>query len=165
EDCGITFNNVLYDKTGSTLSTTTTSVSWVPSEENQWRKEYIDLTSLAGKSNLRFAFVATEYNGNNLYVDNIEFFIDNNPDPVFIEDTFSVYGVIDDVRLTFNLKERQPVTLQIYNSIGQAMLNNTLPETLNQTYYFDLQEFSSGIYIFKVTMGNEVGVARVYLGK
>jgi hypothetical protein len=45
------------------------------------------------------------------------------------------------------------------------MLNNTLPETLNQTYYFDLQEFSSGIYIFKVTMGNEVGVARVYLGR
>jgi hypothetical protein len=165
DDCGITFNNVLYNKTGSTLSTTTTSVSWVPSEENQWRKEYIDLTSLAGKSNLRFAFVATEYNGNNLYVDNIEFFIDNNPEPVFIKNTFSVYGVINDVRLTFNLKERQPVTLQIYNSVGQAMLNNTLPETLNQTYYFDLQQFSSGIYIFKVTMGNEVGVARVYLGR
>jgi hypothetical protein len=165
EDCGNTFNNVLYDKSGEELSTTITTASWIPSLDKHWRKDFIDLSSLAGKSNLRFAFIANTNNGNNLYIDNIEFFIDDDPDPVFLSNTFSVYGPANDVKLTFNLKERQAVTLQIYNSIGQLMLDNSLPETLNQTYDFDLQHFAPGVYIFRVIMGNEIGAVRVVLSR
>ena len=132
--------------------------------KNEWRRNYLNLNSLIGKSNVRFAFVATAQNGNNQYLDNIEFFIDDNDEPLAIENSFSVYGVIDDVRLTFNLAERKPVDLKIYNMVGQLILHNTLPETLNQTYYLDMGHQSPGIYIVKVQFGDTVSATRIYLG-
>jgi hypothetical protein len=165
DDCGITYKNVLYDKSGSTLSNTSSNAPWKPSQDADWRRDFINLNALAGLSNLRFAFVATTNYGNNVYLDNIEFFIDDNADPITIKESFSVYGVVEDVRVTFNLKERQPVDLQIYNAIGQLVLDDSLPETLNQTYYFDLGHFSSGIYIFRVKTAEESGAVRVYLGR
>jgi hypothetical protein len=61
------------------------------------------------------------------------------------------------------LLERQPVDLRIYNLAGQLILQNTLPETLNQTYYLDLGYQSTGIYIVKVQYGNSVSARRIYL--
>jgi hypothetical protein len=165
EDCGITYKNILYDKSGSSLSNANSNSLWKPIVDEDWRRDYINLSNLAGNSNLRFAFIATTNYGNNIYLDNIEFFIDDDEDPVTINNSVSVYGSVDDVRLTFNLQERQPVGLQIYNSIGQLILDNTLPETLNQTYYFELNHLSSGIYIFRVQMGDKTGAVRVYLGR
>ena len=46
---------------------------------------------------------------------------------------------------------------------GQLILQNTLPETLNQTYYLDLGYQSTGIYIVKVQYGNSVSARRIYL--
>ncbi len=164
EDCGATFNSILFSKSGESLSTASSNTSWTPSSKDDWRRNYINLNSLIGKSNLRFAFIATAENGNNQYLDNIEFFIDDNDEPLAIEDSFSVYGVMDDFRVTFNLSERQPVDLRIYNMVGQLILHNTLPETLNQTYYFDIGYQSSGIYIVKLQFGETVSATRIYLG-
>ena len=165
EDCGVTFNSILFSQSGLTLSTANESAtSWTPIEDSDWRRNYINLNSLVGKSNLRFAFVATAENGNNQYLDNIEFFIDDNEAPLTIENSYAVYGSIDDFRATFNLAERQPVDVRIYNMVGQLILHNTLPETLNQTYYFDIGYQSPGIYIVKVQFGDTVSATRIYLG-
>jgi len=165
EDCGVTFNSILFSQSGSTLSTANeSSTAWTPTDDSDWRRNYINLNALVGKSNLRFAFVATAENGNNQYLDNIEFFIDDNESPLAIEDSYAVYGSIDDFRATFNLSERQPVDLRIYNMVGQLILQNTLPETLNQTYYFDIGYQSPGIYIVKVQFGDTVSATRIYLG-
>ena len=163
EDCGATFNSILFSKSGESLSTYYSNASWIPSEEGDWRRNYINLNSLVGKSNLRFAFVATAENGNNQYLDNIEFFIDDNEEPLAIEESYSVYGEADkDLRITFNLAERQPVDLRIYNMTGQLILHNTLPEVLNQTYYLDIGYQSPGIYIIKVQFGNSISARRIY---
>ena len=164
EDCGVSFNSILFSKAGPSLATAFSNESWIPTMKNEWRRNYLNLNSLIGKSNVRFAFVATAQNGNNQYLDNIEFFIDDNDEPLAIENSFSVYGVIDDVRLTFNLAERKPVDLKIYNMVGQLILHNTLPETLNQTYYLDMGHQSPGIYIVKVQFGDTVSATRIYLG-
>jgi hypothetical protein len=165
DNCGISFDNQLYIRSGSSLATTTGSIEWEPSLEGDWRKDYISLDGLTGKSNLRFAFVAKANKGNNLYLDNIEFFIDDDQFPVKINDQFSVYGAIDDIRVTFNLDTRELVYLQIYNTIGQLVLNNELPETLNQTYFFNLGHLNSGIYIFRILTSNKVGATKVFLGR
>jgi len=176
ENCGSTFNSVIFTQSGFTLSTTTDNTSWIPSQKSDWRKNKIILNNLVGKSNLRFAFVATAQNGNNLYLDNIEFFIDDYDDyfgdkaetlltseNAVPENSYSVYGDVDqNLRITFNLAERQPVDLRIYNMAGQLILQNTLPETLNQTYYLDLGYQATGIYIVKVQYGNTVSARRVY---
>ncbi len=165
EDCGVTFQSILFSQSGSTLSTAQATTSWSPAQENDWRRNYIDLTNLTGKSNLRFAFVATAENGNNQYLDNIEFFIDDNSNPLVIKDQYSVYGSLEDFRATFNLNERQPVDLRIYNMMGQLILHNTLPETLNQTYYFDIGYQATGIYIVKVQFGDTVSATRIFLSR
>lgn len=165
EDCGATFNTILFSNSGASLATTQSTSAWTPSLENEWTENYINLNALTGKSNLRFAFVATAENGNNQYLDNIEFFIDDNASPLNIEDQYSVYGSLEDFRATFNLAERQPVDLRIYNMMGQLILHNTLPETLNQTYYFDIGYQATGIYIVKVQVGDTVSASRIFLSR
>ncbi len=160
-DCGLTFSDeVLLDLSGSDLSTGDSSN---PSDDSEWSRNFINLNQLIGFENVRIAFVARADNGNDIYVDNIEFFIDDNPSPIAIEESFQVYGIASDTKITFNLTDRQPVQLIVYNTMGQVVLNNLLPETLNQTYSINLTT-GSGIYIFKVQIGNQVGATKVFLG-
>jgi hypothetical protein len=163
DDCGQTYPNVLYDQAGSSLSTTNTSSSWIPTQDADWRREFINLSALTGQEQIRIAFVATANNGNNLYIDDIEFFTDDNPFPISTNDLYAVYGVASDVKLTFNLPEKQMVNLKIYNMLGQLVLDNDLPETLNQTYSFDIRQQGTGIYIVRVQFGNQAGASKVFL--
>lgn len=163
EDCGQTYPFVLYDYSGSSLATTTNESPWLPSQASDWRKEFINLNALAGKENIRIAFVSTSDKGNNLYVDNVEFFANDDPFPVSVEDTYSVYSGGETFSITFNLPERQTVQVAVYSITGSVMLNREFPETLNQTYTFDLNQQGSGIYIVKVQMGNLAGASKVFL--
>ncbi len=45
--------------------------SFLPSNENQWRREVIDLSKYIGQGRLQLAFVGVNDRGNNLYLDNI----------------------------------------------------------------------------------------------
>jgi hypothetical protein len=59
-DCNADINQgtVVYDKSGAALQTRSpTTEEFVPSNESQWRTEFIDLSAFAGRSNLQLAFV------------------------------------------------------------------------------------------------------------
>ncbi len=59
---------------------------------NEWTADFVDLTEYAGNSNVRIIFVVTSAGGNNLYLDNLEFFLSNDQNPVEIpENTLSLY--------------------------------------------------------------------------
>jgi Pregnancy-associated plasma protein-A len=164
-DCGTTFNQVLFNQSGSLLSVTNSESSWLPATSQDWRKNSINLDQYVGQSSMRFAFVVTNGNGNNLYLDNIDFFIDDNPQPVFVGSPYSVYGGIGTpLKVTFSLEQRQPVRLLIYNSIGQQISDNLLPDTINQTYTIELPENGNGIYIIQVQIGDQLIAKRVFVG-
>ena len=163
DDCGQTYPNVLYDKSGSSLSTTNTSQSWIPTKEEDWKRRNINLNALVGKENIRLAFVATSAGGNNLFIDNVEFYVDDNTSPVSIESQYEVYGVGSNVKLTFNLAEKETVHLKIYNMLGQPVLEDQLFDVLNQTYTFDIHQQGTGIYIIWVQFANQVGSSKVFL--
>ncbi|MFQ5446253.1 MAG: S8 family serine peptidase, partial [Saprospiraceae bacterium] len=70
-DCGLTFDEVIYDKFGSDLATIPDVGNvFFPSNANQWRNEKISLVDYAGSA-VVLKFVSINGYGNSLFVDNI----------------------------------------------------------------------------------------------
>lgn len=150
-DCGKTFPKQIAFYSGTDLQNANSTVPWTPVQDNQWTKQYINLDSLIGQENVRLAFVATNADGNNLYIDNVEFFVDDNQSPQTVEGIYSVYGGTGTpLQVTFNLPERQLVQMQVYDMMGHVISDQSLPDTLNQTYTIDSSSQSRGIYIVRV---------------
>lgn len=162
-DCGVSFDNVLVDQKGDQLAVKETSGIWSPKSATDWKRLYLNLDPLVGQKDARLAFVVTNDNGNNLYLDDIEFFIDDNPNPLAITQLYTVYNSPLDFKITFNLPERENVRLQIYNTLGQEVIDNILPETLNQTYQVDMTNQTSGLYIVRMQIGNQLTATKVFL--
>ena len=71
DDCGNSFDEIVFEKYGQYLETAApTAEEFVPSGEEHWRQEIIDLSAYTGK-NIRVSFIAVNEFGNNLYLDNI----------------------------------------------------------------------------------------------
>ena len=70
-DCGVTYGNVVYSKSGLTLATAGISTSfYAPADASEWRNETVDLSSFAG-STITIKFININGYGNSLYIDNI----------------------------------------------------------------------------------------------
>jgi len=167
-DCGVTYDINLFDRSGTEFSSGTSTLPWVPATDNDWKRQYIQLDTVSGKSNVRLALVINNGNGNNLYVDNIEIFAgsDSNPPMTTVpyQLYYSTHNTQSDIALTFNLVKKEDVRLQIFSAMGQLVTDNILPETLNQTYYFDLSLQATGIYLFRLQIENQVRTTKVYIG-
>ncbi|WP_226388838.1 T9SS-dependent choice-of-anchor J family protein [Penaeicola halotolerans] len=151
-DCGNTYETV-YSLSGAELANANSSQSWTPGA-NEWTADFVDLTEYAGNSNVRIIFVVTSAGGNNLYLDNLEFFLSNDQNPVEIpENTLSLYPnpTKDIYRITFNLPELETVNIQVVSMTGVVLREESLENVLNQTYYFDGSYLRSGLYLLRIT--------------
>ena len=153
-DCGDSYIPLVpgFDQSGSNLN-------------NNGEKRFVNLNSLAGSDNIRIAFVATSDAGSNIYIDNIEFFTSDNPDPIETEGKpFSIYwnqsGGVD---ITFNLNERQHVELSVVDIMGRELTRASLPEMLNQTFTVPAGNVPSGLYVIRVEVGKKYYTTKVYL--
>jgi hypothetical protein len=167
-DCGVTYNEVLLDVSGTSLSSKTTSSSWTPSQTSDWTRKYVNLTQFAGEENVRIALVATNDHGNNMYVDNIEFFVSDSEDPGLPVDLYTVYQSPESSKglfIAFNLLNRQPVNVDIINILGQPVMTAKFDDVLNQTVLLEPGEQSKGVYIVRMTMEGEVFSEKVMLGQ
>jgi hypothetical protein len=165
-DCGETFTKQVFSSSGIKLANSLTSdASWLPSKDSQWVKNYINLDSLAGHNNVRLAFVATNGNGNNLYLDNIEFFTNDDFSPLVIDNLYSIYGGLSDpVKITFNLPDRELVRIQAYDMLGHVVSDNLMAETMNQTYTIDFPTGSNGLYVIRVQTSTTLTSTKVLIG-
>lgn len=167
EDCGVTFPTPVFSKAGSDLADNSPEVnaSWKPSVTADWVQQHTTLDAFAGKTNVRFAFIVTNDNGNNLYLDNIEFFISDNPNPAKAEDPYSIYGGLDaPVKITFNLDQLQDVSVQVYSMQGSLLSDQNLTGVLNQTYSIDVKSAAAGLYIVRVQTATGISATKVYIG-
>lgn len=152
-DCGQTFNTVLFDKTGTALSDITSSSSWTPSAVADWTRRYVSLNSLVGQSDIRLAFMFTNDNGNNLYLDDIEFFTSDDPNHPVVSQGFSVYpnpGAAQSTTLTLNLPERETITIEMMDAMGKLLLIQSMTDALNQTMLLSLPEATPGLYFVRI---------------
>lgn len=158
-DCGNTYSELIYSKSGLELATVPNEiVGFVPKDESEWRTEFIDLSDFAGLTDLRVVFAVNTGTGNNLYLDNVEFYQDNDPFPLKIESQYSrlypnpTYS--GRFNLTFNLPEHQDVDVVIFNSMGQRVAQYGHNSVLNQTYTYLVEDMPNEIYIVKIVGSN-----------
>ncbi len=156
-NCGDSFTEV-YSKSGGNLAVTTSESSWLPTLDTDWRREFVDLSNYTGNAEVRVVFEFENNGGNNLYIDNIEFFQSNDNDPLQItEGTLRIFpNPAENSRfnLTLNLADRQDVVVTILDRIGRPLYQETFNNTLNQTYQFDLTGNASGLYLMQVVGPN-----------
>jgi len=156
-DCGESYPITLYTKSGNNLATTFSQSEFFPTNESDWRTEYIDLTSFVGEEQLRIAFEITNGNGNNVFLDDIEFFVSKDPNPVRVNNEVTLFpnpSFRSKFQLAFNLTDKTDVRVLIFNINGKEITKNSFPGTLNQTYEFDITGNPSGIYLIKIVFRN-----------
>lgn len=151
-DCGATWITV-YSKSGTTLATWPTAISsnYLPVTAAEWRTDSVTLSGF-NVANLLVKFVATNDNGNNMYLDNINL---SQSDPVGIK-TYGMVNYLVDVypnpsngetNVMINAVYPSKAELKVLNSIGQVVYVSTenlqLGENLIQ---LDASRFAHGVY-------------------
>ena len=137
------------------MATASSNTEWHPASEDDWASKYIDLSEFAGEENVLIAFEAIDGDGNNIYLDDIELFIADEPNMIEIEeDQMAIYpNPVSDfnARISFNLSNKQDVNIRILDVQGSVLSNQQLTNVLNQTYPLDLSTQRTGIYIIQAT--------------
>ncbi len=150
KDCGAHFDAVLAIYNSPDMAVTSSGSYWKPSGKNDWKTYSADLSRYAGEQNVRVAFRVTNGYGNNLYLDDIEFFLDSDDQRVTSAlNSFTLYpnpSKMGLFQLAFNTRERQTVAVYIYDSMGRMLNMKEYPNTLNQIYYYDMTGLPSGVY-------------------
>ena len=74
--CGVSAGALLYEKSGTALSTSTsTDVQWSPSSASDWREEIVDLTPVAGHDDIFILIVGIKGSdeGRTIHIDDLSF--------------------------------------------------------------------------------------------
>jgi hypothetical protein len=173
KDCGITYSDTVFNASRIELANgVASSTSWEPDDSAWQRDKEVNLTPLAGEPEVRIAFVFVNQNGNNIYLDNIEFFV--SEDPTLIDNQMSVYPSpfnisgqtdSDPLRVTFDLPEKGPVLIEIIDITGRILISEIPPNVLNQTYMISVPDIPAGTYIVRATTQSGIFTQRVIILK
>jgi len=169
ENCGNSFDEILEVYSPSDLASVESEAFWAPKNSGDWLTKSLDLSSLAGKDNVRLAFMTVNNYGNNLYLDDIEFYA-NAPDEVIAvgQSSFVVYpnpSMNGRFQMAFNTSKRQLVSIQIMDVMGRVIYNGDFANTLNQTYDFELVNARSGMYIIVAQGEDFIRSKKLMLGE
>lgn len=163
-NCGLSFDEMIFDGPADELVSTPVSGNFTPASDDDWTRKFFDISDLTGNDQVLFSMVITNNNGSNLFIDNIEFFADNDPEPEVIEELFRVYrdGDTKQEKITFNLEERSTVRFQLFNTAGLMVLDNLYADILNQTLTLELG-LPSGLYIYRFDIAGKYYAVRHFI--
>jgi bacillopeptidase F len=151
-NCGLSYDYLVYEKYGYDLSTfDTSSFDFVPEYFTHWRNDTVNLSNFSNEDIL-VKFETTNRAGNNLYLDNIKIFEGLNA-PLSISKTnlleFELYPnpTGSNINIIFNSYNSNNSFVTIYNPLGEVMLFSNLDgyQTLLST-----EKLSPGIYIVQL---------------
>ena len=116
------------------------------------------------EESLRIAFVFTNGNGNNLFLDNIEFTNTGNSTRPQFDDWVSFYPnpVSKYINVSFNLSQKQDVSVQIVDILGQVHQQLKYTQLLNETVQLDVRELS-GLFFLIITESNRRFIEKVII--
>ena len=163
-DCGENFDHVIFDKNSEQLSDVISNEIFLIKTYSVWQNVFIDLNNFLNEESLRIAFVFTNGNGNNLFLDNIEFINTGNSTRPQFEDWVSIYPnpVSKYINVSFNLSQKQDVTVQIIDILGQVHRQLKYTQLLNETVQLDVRELS-GLFFLIITESNRRFIEKVII--
>jgi hypothetical protein len=157
--CSEPFDQILSTYSNDDLSTIPSSEEWVPASDDDWLAQDLPLSFLAGEPEVRLAFIVKNRNGNNLYLDNIEFFTSELPVDVKVEGIFTVVpnpaDATDEISVVFNLPEPKNVRIEVIDSMGKRIDSGEYGNVLNQRIQLDFSDHGSGMYIIRIITPSE----------
>lgn len=151
-DCGTTFPHKLYEKYGASLNTySVRSPDYKPQSEAEWRRDTVDLSSLAG-SKVLLKFEGVNQNGNNLYLDNISVF-DGPIDPISIKELhsldFTLYPNPASAKLNIEIRQslNSSIRVQILDASGRMVIETQIVKSGE----IDISLLHKGLYFVRLT--------------
>ncbi|MBP9923666.1 MAG: T9SS type A sorting domain-containing protein [Bacteroidia bacterium] len=155
-----------YNKSGASLSTATSLVvtNFTPNA-TQWRQESLSLNPFKLLPNIRFKFSNISDRGNNTYIDNINItgMIVNVDEIDEIQLGFALYPnpTTEASTVEFKLSQRQSVSLEVKNILGQTISNVINGELDGGLHEIKLPALPKGIYMIDLYTGNKHHVRRL----
>ena len=164
-DCGQTFSDNVYEKTGDDLETLDTlSIDFVPAYHSHWRRDSIDLSVFKGHI-IMIQFETTNRQGNNLYIDNISIY-NGNEEPIDVAEynlnDFSIYPNPAQSKLSLDASKLPPgvYSIEILNSLGQIIFQFETKSTISS---LDVSKWPKGVYIISVKNNSDFKTERLII--
>lgn len=150
-DCGQSFTDTVYLKSGESLSTTdTVTLDFIPEHPWHWRTDTVPLDAFSGQRVL-FQWQTVNRRSNNLYVDNIRFFSGNEPTSIR-EETLErprLFPNPTSGHVTVEWSTDVYVTdAVVFNLLGRFF--PTEMEIEEQRLQFDASHLAAGMYIIGI---------------
>ena len=150
-DCGRNYNYKIFEKGGEDLSShDEITADFIPEESDQWIENIIELSDFIDE-NIMLKFVTTNLRGNNIFIDNINIY--NNENINFLDEQQSDITVYPNpssgiFEISFNNKYVKNIS--VYNSINQLIIHESFFETNTNNYQLDLSLAKAGIYFITI---------------
>jgi hypothetical protein len=151
-NCGNDFTTTLFDQTSDQLTDELSFVQFIPQEANDWQKVFIDLTDYVDLFQLRIAFVFTNGNGNDLHIDNVQFYQTSNQNLVRSVEPYIIYPnpATDFVSVALNLPNKSLLKLVMTDMSGRIVRNQLIDNAINQNIRIETQDLK-GFYILHLS--------------
>ena len=152
-NCGLSYDYLVYQKSGDELSTLdTNSYDFFPEYLTHWRNDTVKLSSFSNEDIL-IKFETINRGGNNLFLDNIKIF-EGVSAPLSFNTShlleFEIYPNPTDSKINLVYKYLNPENFKItlYNSVGEVLLITKLK---GLTTSLNTDKLSSGIYFIQLS--------------
>ena len=152
-NCGITYPDTLWMMNGNEMLTAAETADFYPLE-TEWRSKFTDISQYSGNPQMRLALRIHNNNGNNLHLDNLEFYLSSDLNPV--NPTGKITGPYPNpttdgaFSVTLGLDKKEVLEFRIMTMEGKTILFDRTENALNQTIHFNYPFLADGLYIFSV---------------
>lgn len=165
-NCGKDFQYVLFDKYSEELSEIVTNNAFIPEDDSVWITNTIDLSEYTVWGDVRIAFVFTNGNGNNLFIDDIEFFTEASPPTLRFEEEFTVYPnpASDYIKLSLNLQEKEDLQISLVHISGKVIYQKEFKNALNQEITLETPTLG-GFYFLRLSTPDKTTSKRILIKK
>jgi len=129
------------------------SFSPSPSQWKHFEFPLNEITNTLGKIRIEIY----SKSGNNLYLDNISI-LESSP---YIQAIPYPNPSADETTVRVLFLGEKDITVNLYSSFGQSILNTAIKKTPSFSFPIDLKHLASGVYFFKATDGKQTALSKI----